>query len=115
MRQRPDVAPDRVLVVGQSFGGASTVALAAMNPPGVVAAINFAGGSGGDPKGRPKTPARSLRWAHLSDLRCAGQVPMLWIYTENDMYFGPRIAAPVACRVHQGGGQGGLCAVPSAW
>src|SRR4051812_2192481 len=52
-RSRPYVNADRGLLVGQSMGGATTVALAAKNPPGVVAGVNFAGGGGGDPAGRP--------------------------------------------------------------
>src|SRR5205823_11871942 len=40
----PYVDASRGVVVGQSFGGATAIAVAAMNPPGVVAAVNFAGG-----------------------------------------------------------------------
>lgn len=92
VRQRPDVAPDRALVVGQSFGGAGTVALAAMNPPGVQAAINFAGGGGGDPKTRPQNPCSSASLEHtFKGYGAQARVPMLWVYTENDRYFGPRL------------------------
>lgn len=92
VRQRPGVAPDRVLVVGQSFGGAGTVALAAMNPPGVQAAINFAGGSGGDPKAHPQSPCASAALERtFKGYGAQARVPMLWVYTENDQFFGPRL------------------------
>ena len=43
----------RGLIEGQSVGGMTTVALAALNPPGVLGAVNFAGGSGGNPTASP--------------------------------------------------------------
>lgn len=91
VRQRPDAAKDRAVIVGQSFGGATAVAVAGLNPAGVQAAINFAGGSGGNPKTTPQRPCaphlleRTFR--HYGE---TARIPMLWIYTENDMYFGAR-------------------------
>jgi dienelactone hydrolase len=84
-----DVLKDRSVVLGQSFGGAGSVALASLNPPGVAAIINFAGGSGGDPKGRPGRPCSQplLESAYLTFGKTA-RTPMLWLYTENDLYFG---------------------------
>ena len=90
MHGRPGVAPDRAVVVGQSFGGMTSVAVAAQAPTGVVAAINFAGGGGGNPKtqpGRPCGPAQLERLA--ADYGATARMPMLWVYAENDRYFGP--------------------------
>lgn len=91
VRQRPGVvAPDRALVVGQSFGGATAVALTAMNPPGVQAAINFAGG--GNPKTHPQNPCASAELERtFKGYGAQARVPMLWVYTENDQFFGPRL------------------------
>lgn len=92
VRQRQDVDRDRAVVVGQSFGGASAVAVAAKNPPGVVASINFAGGGGGNPKTRPTQPCSPQTLE--STFRRYGEtarVPMLWIYTENDQFFGAKL------------------------
>jgi dienelactone hydrolase len=92
VRQRRDAARDRGLVMGQSYGGATAVAVAALNPPGVQAAINFAGGNGGNPKGRPQRPcAPQLLEKAFGSYGGTAQVPMLWVYTENDMYFGPTL------------------------
>jgi pimeloyl-ACP methyl ester carboxylesterase len=55
-RQQKFVDSNRLVIVGQSVGGYSTVATTAKNPPGLIAAINFAGGSGGDPVGHPGEP-----------------------------------------------------------
>jgi dienelactone hydrolase len=86
------VLKDRTVVMGQSFGGATTVALAALNPPGVVAAINFAGGGGGDPKGHPEQPCSPAALKRLfSGYGQTAHMPMLWAYTENDRFFGPRL------------------------
>ena len=79
----------RVVVVGQSFGGAAAVAVAAKNPPGLRLVINFAGGGGGNPLTRPGAPCSPER---LSDLFAAygrtARVPTLWVYTANDRYMG---------------------------
>lgn len=114
VRQRPDVDPDRVLVIGQSFGGASTVALAAMNPPGVQAAINFAGGSGGDPKGRPQNPCSQAALERTyAQYGAQARVPMLWIYTENDMYFGPQLPRQWHATFTQAGGKARFVQFPA--
>ncbi len=82
--------PNRVLFVGQSVGGYSTVAATARHPAGLAGAINFAGGSGGDPATHPGIPCQGYRledmFAHFGKTATA---PMLWIYTENDQYFNP--------------------------
>ncbi len=92
LRRRPDVVPDRTVILGQSVGGAATVALAALKPPGVVAAINFAGGGGGNPRTRPQDPCSPWGLAQaFGDYGKTARVPMLWIYTENDRFFGARV------------------------
>ena len=91
MRRRRDVAPDRTVVVGQSFGGATSITLAARNPPGVQAYINFAGGGGGNPKDRPQRPCAPEKLERLfAGYGKTARAPTLWIYCENDMYFGPK-------------------------
>jgi len=85
------VDASQVLVVGQSVGGYSTVAVAAKNPSGLVAAINFAGGSGGNPADRPGEPCQPYKMEKMyAEFGAGSKVPMLWIYTENDQYFAPR-------------------------
>jgi dienelactone hydrolase len=92
MRQRTDTLKDRAVIAGQSFGGATAITVAALNPPGVQATINFAGGGGGNPDTKPQNPCAP--WAlekMFSDYGKTARIPTLWIYTENDMYFGPKL------------------------
>ena len=92
MRLRSDTLKDRAIVVGQSVGGATAIAVAAQNPPGVQAAINFAGGGGGNPQTKPQDPCAP--WAleqMFAGYGKTARLPTLWIYTENDMYFGPKL------------------------
>ncbi|VWB62770.1 alpha/beta hydrolase family protein [Burkholderia lata] len=89
-RRQPHVDPHRIIMVGQSVGGFVTTAMAAENPDGVIGAINFAGGSGGDPVEHPGVPCQGERLeAMYSRFGKTARVPMLWIYTENDQYFAP--------------------------
>ena len=91
MQQRPFVAKDRSVVIGQSYGGATAVTVASLNPPGVVAAINFAGGGGGNPKTQPERPCAPNRLETMfGQYGATAKLPMLWVYTENDQYFGPK-------------------------
>ncbi|HYC44313.1 MAG TPA: alpha/beta hydrolase [Burkholderiales bacterium] len=88
-KAQPYVDGTRGLLVGQSFGGAITVALASKNPKGILGAINFAGGSGGDPERKPDSPCsesvlRNLFGAYGKTSR----IPAAWLYSENDRYWG---------------------------
>lgn len=88
MRQEDWVDGGRVLLVGQSVGGISTVAAASLGIPGVVAAINFAGGHGGNPDQHPGVPCNPYSLLRVySLLGKTATVPMLWVYTKNDRYF----------------------------
>ena len=87
--QQPWIRTDRVLLEGQSVGGLTAIAAAALNLPGVVASVNFAGGAGGYPTG---SPGKSCRPENLT-ATYAGfgklvKVPSLWLYAENDQYWG---------------------------
>ena len=93
-RAQPHVDPHRIVIVGQSVGGFVTTAVAADNPDGVVAAINFAGGSGGDPVEHPGVPCQGERLeAMYAQFGKTARVPMLWIYTQNDRFFGPQYSS----------------------
>lgn len=89
VRARPDADRTHSVVAGQSFGGTTAIGVAAQNPPGVVAAINFAGGGGGNPKTRAARPCSPHAMERLfADYGRTARVPSLWIYAENDRYFG---------------------------
>ena len=93
MRKEADIDPSRLVIMGQSLGGFTTVATAATKPDGLVAAINIAGGHGGNPETRPGNPCQ----AYLLENTFAAwgktaTAPMLWMYSENDKYFNPKNA-----------------------
>jgi dienelactone hydrolase len=89
LRHQPWADTDRIVLAGSSMGGLASIASAATNPPGVVAYINFAGGTGGDSGRAPKHSCGSEEMATL--MRLYGRtthVPGLWLYAENDLYWG---------------------------
>jgi CubicO group peptidase (beta-lactamase class C family) len=80
------------LVMGQSFGGTTAIALAAKAVPGVLAAVNFAGGGGGGPKTHPGQPCGMERMKELfASYGTTARIATLWFYSENDRYWGPTI------------------------
>jgi len=88
----PYVDLSRGIVVGQSFGGMTSIALSTRELPGLVGAINFSGGGGGNPTDRPENPCSASRLAALyKDYGAASKVPTLWLYSENDRYWGAEL------------------------
>jgi dienelactone hydrolase len=85
----PRVDVSRWWVAGQSVGGLTSVATVMRAPHGLQGGINFSGGTGGNPRGRPGHPCGVPQ---IADAWRAGaaraQVPMLWVYWENDQYWG---------------------------
>ncbi len=91
-RGLPWVDGKRVLIAGQSYGGFAAVGASGHAIPGLVGAINFAGGGGGNPKTRPGNPCGPDKLAET--IAAAGRtarVPMVWIYSENDRFWGARL------------------------
>lgn len=90
VREQPWAISSRILVAGNSVGGLTSAALASANPPGVVAYINFAGGIAGNPDlspGKSCAPEK-VREAFALYGKTA-RVPSLWLYAQNDKYWGP--------------------------
>jgi dienelactone hydrolase len=88
---RPDVTTEGMIAVGQSAGGLATVALVADPPPGLRAGISFAGGRGSRADNDVCDPDALV--AAFAALGRTARLPMLWVYAENDLYFGPALAA----------------------
>lgn len=95
---RKDVMTDSVIVVGQSAGGWGSIALASQNPGVVKGVIVFAAGRGGRMDGKPNNNCNPDRLIEATaDFGRTARLPTLWIYTENDSYFGPDLSR----RMHQ--------------
>jgi pimeloyl-ACP methyl ester carboxylesterase len=82
LKQRPDVAPSRVLIGGQSRGGILSVAYAGMHPDQIFGVINFVGGwmgTGCDTASRINGTLFE-RGAHFDR-------PTLWVYGHHDPFY----------------------------
>jgi dienelactone hydrolase len=99
--RRPDIDTSRILAVGQSGGGMATIALAASPPPGLRAAISFAGGRGGTKDYRICNEDRLV--AAFGYFGKKVRIPMLWVYAENDRRFAPALARKFLAAYQSGG------------
>jgi dienelactone hydrolase len=119
MAQQADIDASRTVLVGVSVGGIATIAATSARAPGQVAAINFAGGHGGHPEKRPGSPCQSDQLRKLyrayaeGNARVTPATPTLWVYAENDRYFGPSHASRWARAYADGGGAVDLRLLPA--
>ncbi|MEH2545044.1 dienelactone hydrolase [Bradyrhizobium sp. AZCC 2262] len=87
------VVPKDVIVVGQSAGGWAGIALSSLNPPPVKAIIIFAAGRGGRVDGKPNNNCAPDKLVEMTgEFGRTSRIPMLWIYIENDTFFGPALS-----------------------
>ncbi|BBK34305.1 X-Pro dipeptidyl-peptidase-like protein [Stella humosa] len=98
---QPWADPRRLLLVGVSTGGLTATALASQPPTGLVGVINFAGGRGSRGPNDVCQPDRLVE-AFARYGRTA-RAPGLWIYAENDLYFGPALSRAMLA-AYQGAG-----------
>jgi dienelactone hydrolase len=105
MRALPFVQGTGVVVVGQSAGGWGALALASRNQPGVAAVVNVAGGRGGRSDNRANNncvPERLVTTA--ADFGRTAHTPTLWLYSQNDTYFAPKLSRRMADAFRAAGG-----------
>ncbi len=107
----PEVDAATIISTGVSTGGLVQAALSSHPMPGLKAAISFAGGRGGDGKGHD---------CNLEGLVNAfrgfgkhNQVPMLWVYAENDHWFPPAMAKRFDEAFKKGGGSDEFVMMPA--
>ena len=87
------IMPDHVIVVGQSAGGWGAIALSSVKPPPVKAIIAFAAGRSGRIDGKPNNNCAPDKLVEATgSFGRTSRVPMLWIYIENDTFFGPELS-----------------------
>lgn len=110
MAEKSYVDAGTVIAVGHSAGGFASVALAADPPPGLKAAVIFAGG-----RGSPR-PDEVCGPEVLADTYArfgqTARVPMLWVYAENDHYIGPALARRLYAAFTGAGGRADLVMLP---
>lgn len=109
----PYVDSSRGLVVGQSFGGAVAITLSTNEVPGLAGAVNIAGGAGGNPVRWPENPCGQVAMSKLfRDYGAMAKVPTLWLYSENDRFWGPRLPKEWFQGFIKAGGNGTFVALP---
>lgn len=114
MAKQPFVDASRIAVVGISTGGWASLALAARNPDQLRAVINFAGGRGGHAFGRPQAVCGEERLVEAAGrYGASARIPSLWLYSQNDSYFGPRLASAMAGAWSAAGGSVDLKLLPA--
>jgi dienelactone hydrolase len=113
LMKEPFVDPDRAIVVGQSAGGWASVALASLNPPKLAAIVNFAGGRGGYQRG-PNTNCSPERLVQAAGtFGKTARVPMIWIFTQNDLFFAPSLSRGMFDAFTSAGGKAEYELLPS--
>jgi dienelactone hydrolase len=105
--------PDRGIVMGESFGGLVAIAVAASDVRGVLAAVNFSGGDGGDVRRHIAEPCRPDQLAEtFADYGRNNQRPTLWLYSSNDRFWGPVYPKEWFAAFTRAGGRGQFVALP---
>lgn len=113
MTREPDIAPHATVIVGISTGGWASLALAARNPGEVRAIVNMAGGRGGHAGGQPHAICGRDRLVEAAGrFGSTARIPTLWLYSENDSYFGPKLASDMAEAWRAGGAAAELDILP---
>lgn len=105
MTEQKLALPDSAIVIGQSAGGWAAIALSSQNPPSVKAIIAFAAGRGGRVGGKPNNNCNPDKLVEITaEFGRTARVPMLWIYIENDTYFGPDLSKRMHAAYTDAGG-----------
>lgn len=111
IQRRSDVTMQGMIAIGQSAGGLASIALAADAPQGLAAVINFAGGRGS--RGDNEVCGEDKLVEAFATLGRTARVPMLWVYSENDLYFWPELARRFHTAFQASGGRAKFVAAPA--
>jgi len=101
LQRRPDIAPARILIGGQSRGGVLSVAYSGAHPEQILGVINFVGGWVGDSCTTAKLISKTLfeRGARFDE-------PMLWLYGRRDPFYSGSHSRENFAAFQKAGGQG---------
>jgi dienelactone hydrolase len=104
----PEIDRSRVALMGVSAGGWAS--LAAATQGGIIGVVNFAGGRGS--KGPDEVCAEDQLVSAAGSYGGATRVPELWIYSQNDHFFGPALARRMYDAFTAAGGRATFIAAP---
>lgn len=111
MTKLPYVDKQRVIAVGVSAGGFASIAFGALGLPGVAAVINFAGGRGSQKADTVCSKERLVEATKVFGR--SAKVPTLWVYSDNDHFFGPQLAQEMLGAYKAAGGQAVFTKAPN--
>jgi len=106
IEKQPWADASRMVMLGQSHGGLTTLAYAQNPHPGFKLFVNFAGGL----KYTDNCPWELAIKDAYARYGARTQVPSLWFYGENDTYFPPPVIGPAFEAYRAAGGQAELVA-----
>ncbi|MBY0611573.1 MAG: alpha/beta fold hydrolase [Beijerinckiaceae bacterium] len=109
LKQRRDIDPARIALIGHSAGGFGSVAAGAGG--GVRAIVNFAGGRGS--RGPDDVCAQEKLVEAMSRYGASSRAPELWVYSQNDHFFGPDLARRMHAAFTSAGGKATFIAAPA--
>lgn len=117
LKRREDVDASRTLGLGYSIGGASVLALAARPQHPLSAAVNISGGVYyyADAPGVAAPDCGKFEKDLIKTVAGFGKAnptPTLWLYAENDPFFGPGLAKAMAAGYRASGGNARLMLLP---
>jgi dienelactone hydrolase len=103
LSRRAEIDAHHMIAVGVSAGAFATIALTENPPPGLVAAISFAGGRGAKSDDQVCDEPALIQAFHTFGQR--SRTPMLWVYAANDHVFDSRLAARLQQAFTEAGGR----------
>lgn len=105
-KRQPWADTRRVIVMGISVGGITTTYAVGRGLPGIIAGINVAGGAGGNPRTMSAHPCDpgALKAVYAAAGRTA-KAKMLWLYAQNDKYWGAELPRQWAAAYSGAGGK----------
>lgn len=105
------VGKGKWISVGRSAGGFATVALTAMAPSGLTAAIAFAPGRGST--GPDTVCAEDELVDAFAQFGKSSRIPLLWVSADNDHFFGPKLVTRLSDAFAKAGGKLSLVRTPA--
>jgi dienelactone hydrolase len=110
LSKRPDIDASRIVLMGVSAGGWASMAAATKG--GIRGVVNFAGGRGSS---GPDMVCKADNLVNAAGLygSASHQVSELWIYSQNDHFFGPALAHELFDAFTRSGGKATFITAPS--